>query len=197
MAVKKAPPLKRILGEYELLNSLGEGGMGQVYLARRQSTGAQVVVKLMHEKQARDPAFRRIFQDELRAMMRFRHPSAVALLDASAESDEQPYLVLEYVPGTTLEKLLTKQGRMTPERVGALLGALCVVLQAAHTQGMLHRDVTPANLMILGAGTSRETIKFLDFGLARLGGFYISLDSLKGASDGIGGATPDYSGPWR
>lgn len=169
--------------------------MGRVYLARKQSTGAQVVVKLMRDERANDPAFRRLFHDELRAMMRFRHPSAVALLDASGESDKHPYLVLEYVPGTTLEELLATHGRLPPERVGTLLGELCIVLHAAHTQGMLHRDVTAANLMIVGAGTNREKIKVMDFGLARLGGFYISLEKLNGSSNGIGGGTPDYLCP--
>jgi eukaryotic-like serine/threonine-protein kinase len=195
MAVTTTRPRKRILGNYELLKPLGEGGMARVYLARHQATGAQVVVKLMREDRARDPAFRRLFQSELRAMMRFRHPLAVALIDASSETDDQPFLVLEYVLGVTLEQLLATHGRLSHQRVGSLLGALCIVLDAAHGQGMLHRDLTAANLMIVGAGTDDETIKVMDFGLAQLGGFYISFAKLQGAGGGIGGGTPDYVCP--
>jgi serine/threonine protein kinase len=195
MAVKTARPRKRILGNYELLKPLGEGGMARVYLARHQATDARVVVKLMREDRAGDPAFRRLFQSELRAMMGFRHPLAVALVDASGETDEQPFLVLEYVLGITLEQLLATHGRLSRQRVGSLLGALCIVLAAAHGQGILHRDLSAANLMIVGAGTDDETIKVMDFGLARLGGFYVSLEKLQGAGGGIGGGTPDYVCP--
>jgi serine/threonine-protein kinase len=195
MAASAVPQKFLVVGAYELVRPLGEGGMGRVFLARHRSTGEQAVVKLMHEDRARDPAFRRLFRAELGVLARFRHRHAVALLDASREEEPQPYLVLEYVPGINLDDLLRREGRLSPNRVGALLGPLCVVLQAAHDLGILHRDITAANLMIIAAGTDRETIKVMDFGLARLGGFYVAMEKLQGDSDSIGGGTPDYVCP--
>jgi serine/threonine-protein kinase len=182
------------LGDYDIIRLLGEGGMGRVFLALSRSSGAQVVVKLLHEEYALDPVRRRAFQHELEMMRRFRHRHAVNLLDASTAADAQPYLVLEYVWGKSLEDLLAHRRRWNPHRVGSLLGPLCVVLQAAHDQGILHRDLTAANVMIIGAGTEHESIKVMDFGLARLSGFYVSLEKLQG-STGIGGGTPDYVCP--
>ncbi len=169
--------------------------MGCVWLARNRATGSEVVVKRMRSEQAGDPVTRRRFQDELRTMMQFRHPNAVALLDASGADDSQPFLVMEYLHGITLHELLETEGRLPPERLAPIVGDLCVVLQAAHDQGILHRDLTPANVMIVNLGTDYESVKVLDFGLARLGGFYIAMDKLQGADAGIGGGTPDYVCP--
>lgn len=185
-----------VVGNYELIRPLGEGGTARVFLARHVETGAEVVLKRMHAERASDPAFRRIFQSELRALMRFRHPGAVALLDASRDDEPVPFVVMEYVHGLTLHEVLECDGRLSPEQVGGILGPLCVVLTAAHAQGLLHRDLTPANLMIIAAGTPRQTIKVMDFGLARLGGgFYIAMEKLTGDGTGIGAGTPDYICP--
>jgi eukaryotic-like serine/threonine-protein kinase len=195
MPVSPLPYDAAVVGNYQLIRLLGEGGMGEVWLARHSATGAEVVVKRMRAERAGNPTVRRLFQAELRAMMRFRHPNAVALLDASAENDEQPFLVMEYLHGITLYEVLEAQGRITPEQIAPILGDVCVVLQAAHEQGIVHRDLTPTNLMIVNPGTERETVKVMDFGLARVGGFYIALERLQGDDGGIGGGTPDYVCP--
>jgi serine/threonine protein kinase len=196
MAVSPVPRDEQTVGKYSLLRPLGEGGMGKVYLARHRIHGSEAVVKIMHPERARDPVFRRLFQGELRVMMHFRHPYAVNLLGHSHENEEPPYLVLEYVYGLTLAELLEREPRLAPARVGAILGKLCIVLQAAHDQGILHRDLTAGNLMIVEPGTPRESIKVMDFGLARLGsGFYIAMERLQGDGNSIGGGTPDYVCP--
>ncbi len=189
-------PDYEVVGNYELIRPLGEGGTARVFLARHRESGAEVVLKRMHAERARDPAFRRIFKSELRALMGFRHPGAVALLDASRDDEAQPFVVMEYVHGLTLHEVLECDGRLTPEQMGAILGPVCVVLAAAHAQDLIHRDLTPANLMIIGAGTPRQTVKVMDFGLARLGsGFYIAMEQLTGDGSGIGAGTPDYICP--
>jgi serine/threonine-protein kinase len=195
MAVNSGRDGDLALSNYELICPLAEGGMGRIFLARQRSTGTEVVVKLMHANRADDVAHRRLFQAELRAMMRFKHPNAVALLDSSSESDPQPFLVLEHVAGISLEELIAREGRLTADRVGKILGPLCLVLQAAHDQDILHRDVTAANLMVLNAGAEQESIKVMDFGLARLGGFRVALDNVRSGNRRIGGGTPDYICP--
>ncbi|MGF1579324.1 MAG: serine/threonine protein kinase [Gemmataceae bacterium] len=183
------------LGKYQAIRLLGEGGMGRVFLGQHLEDGSDVVIKLMHDHIAQNPRFRQGFQREMRLMMRFRHPYSVSLYDASVD-DATPCIVMEYVPGVTLHELVTKYARLNPEWVGHLLGQLCEVLYAAHGFGIVHRDLTPANVMVMDPGTAQEMVKVMDFGLARMGvGPYIPLEKLTGDGSSIGGGTPDYVPP--
>jgi len=156
------------LGRYEAQKLLGEGGMGKVYLARQLDLGRQVVVKVMHDHVAADAKFRDRFQRETILMARFQHPNAVTLYDASLNDPNGPCIVMEYVKGDNLEKLLHRNGRLSAGRVGRVVQQLCDVLQAAHDEGMIHRDLKPANLMISDPDTPKERVKVMDFGLAKL-----------------------------
>src|SRR5918911_2388190 len=113
------------LNRYEALRLLGEGGMGRVYLARQLDLGRQVVVKVMHDHVAADAKFRERFARETLLMARFQHPYVVALYDASLDDPQGPCIVMEYIKGITLDTLLHRNGRLTPMRVGRLLGQLC------------------------------------------------------------------------
>lgn len=188
-------PNPGLLGDYEIIRPLGEGGMGLVSLARQRSTGKEVVVKQIHENLAADPSVRQSLAREVQVLRRFRHRHAVGLLDANLDGATSPYLVMEYVPGVSLEELVKQRGRLTPLHVGRLLGQLASVLQAAHDRGILHRDLTPANLMVIDFDGPGETLKVMDFGLALSAGFYVSLEKLQGATASIGGGTPDYVCP--
>lgn len=183
------------LQNYDLLRMLGEGGMGKVFLARCQRTGNTVVVKTIHEHLLGDPKTRQRFDQETDLMRRFRHPNAVAFIQASPENVSPPFIVMEYVHGITLDALMQRHDRLSPLRAGKILAPLCLFLQTAHDNGLLHRDLTPANIMICDEGTPRETIKVMDFGLARRIGFYIPTGQLDDASSAIDGGTPDYICP--
>jgi serine/threonine protein kinase len=159
---------RTILGRYEIQRLLGEGGMGRVYLAKQTDLGRQVVVKVMHEHIAKDAKFRERFQRETLLMARFQHPYAVTLYDAALNNDDGSCIVMEYVKGGNLEKLLEKLKRMSAPRVVRLMVQLCEVLQAAHDEGVIHRDLKPANLMLVDPDTPKERIKVMDFGLAKL-----------------------------
>jgi len=156
------------LGRYETIRLLGEGGMGRVYLAQQTDLGRQVVVKVMHEHIAADPKFRERFARETLLMARFQHPYAVTLYDASSTDPNGPCIVMEYIRGVTLDTIVQKAVRLSPIRVGRLLGQFCEVLQVAHEAGIIHRDLKPANLMIVNADTNHEFVKVMDFGLAKL-----------------------------
>ena len=156
------------LGRYEAVRLLGEGGMGKVYLARQLDLGRQVVIKVMHDHIAQEDKFRERFQRETLLMARFQHPYSVTLYDASLNDPAGPCIVMEYVRGINLEVLLQKNGRLSPQRVGRLIGQLADVLQEAHDEGMIHRDLKPANLMVVDHDSPREKIKVMDFGLAKL-----------------------------
>jgi serine/threonine protein kinase len=157
------------LGRYQVINLLGEGGMGKVFLARQLDLDRQVVVKVMHDHIAADPKFCDRFKRETLLMAQFHHPYAVTLFDASLNDPQGPCIIMEYIKGIPLEELLqNNKGRMTPGRVGRMLGQICEVLQAAHQKGIIHRDLKPANLMVVDVDTPYEKIKVMDFGLAKL-----------------------------
>ena len=142
--------------------------MGRVYLAKQIDLGRQVVVKVMHDHIATDPMFRERFQRETLLMARFQHPYAVTLYDACLSDSQEACIIMEYIRGESLDEVLERNGRLSPERVGRLLGQLCEVLQAAHDAGIVHRDLKPSNLMVVEPDTPREIIKVMDFGLAKL-----------------------------
>lgn len=159
---------KIFLGRYEVIRQLGEGGMGKVYLAKQLDLNRPVVLKVMHDHIAADPHFQERFQREMLLMARFQHPYAVTLYDATVNAQEGHCIIMEYVKGETLATILQRNHHLTPYRVGRLLSQLCEVLHEAHSQGIVHRDLTPSNLMVLDADSPYEKIKVMDFGLAKL-----------------------------
>lgn len=190
-------PGRIFLGRYQYVRPLGEGGMGQVLLGRRIPDGQPVVIKLMRPELAADPLAQRNFEHETTLLARFRHPNAVALHDADLLGNP-PCLILEYVPGVSLDTLLHRQRRFEPHRAGHILSQICDVLQAAHDAGILHRDLSAANVMLIEAGSPLERVKVMDFGLARpsaAAGPYIALERLTGDGISLGGGTPDYVCP--
>ncbi|MFN4258145.1 MAG: protein kinase domain-containing protein [Gemmataceae bacterium] len=156
------------LRRYETIRRIGEGGMGSVYLAADKERDEPVVVKVMHEHIAGNPRFRARFSQEIASLASFQHPHSVAFLDASLDDPEGPCIVMEYVPGVSLDKLLARNSRFSPPRLHRIVTQLCDVLQAAHDQGIVHRDLKPANLMLIDPDTPREKLKVMDFGLAQL-----------------------------
>jgi serine/threonine protein kinase len=157
------------MGRYEVKSLLGEGGMGRVFLAYDYNLKRNVVIKLMHDEVASDPKFRDRFEKEKLLTAQFEHANAVRVYDASSDDPEGPFIVMEYIRGITLEELLQQnKGKLGAARVGRLLEQICDVLQAAHKRGIVHRDLKPANIMVIDPDTPKETIKVMDFGLAKL-----------------------------
>lgn len=187
----------KALGKYRLLRLLGRGSNAEVFLAQPlHDPDKRVVVKRIHDHIVSDPKFRQMFDAEVRSMAKFTHPYSTRFLEAALDDPIGPCLVMEYVPGITLEDILTRQKRVPAERLGRLLGFLCHALQAAHAAGIVHRDLKPANLMISLAGTPDETLKVMDFGFA---GFsakpHIQLADLTGRGPVYAVGTPGYVSP--
>jgi serine/threonine protein kinase len=188
---------KTALGKYTLLKSLGVGSNAEVFLAQPvRYPNHRVVVKRVHDHVVEHSKFRQLFEAEVRSMANFHHPYAVRLLEASLDDPIGPCLVLEYVPGMTLEALLARHRLLLPDRVGLLLAYFCHALQAAHDAGIVHRDLKPSNLMVTGADTARESCKVMDFGFA---GFtakpHIQLAELTGHGPIFAIGTPAYVSP--
>lgn len=188
---------QKAIGKYRLLSLLGSGSNGEVFLAEPIRFPKQrVVVKRIHDRAVQSPKFRQLFESEVRSMRNFNHPYSVRLLDASVDDPIGPCMVMEYVPGITLEALLERHKRMEPERVGRLLGYLGHAIQAAHHCGIVHRDLKPANLMVMNAGQPDEMLKVMDFGFA---GFvakpHLQLAELTGRGPISAMGTPEYVSP--
>ncbi len=188
---------KTALGRYRLLRSLGSGSNAEVFLAEPiYHPQYRVVVKRVHDHVVEHPKFRQMFEAEVRSMANFDHPYAVGLIEASLDDPIGPCLVMEFVPGITLEDLLARHKRLEPERVAILLGCMCHALQAAHAAGIVHRDLKPSNLMVTNPDTPNELLKVMDFGFA---GFsakpHIQLAELTGHGPIYAIGTPGYVSP--
>ena len=146
-------------GRYRLERPLGHGGMATVYLAQDEELRRPVAIKLLAENLASDTAFRERFLREARLAARLSHPNVVTVYDAGEAEDGRPYIVMEYVPGTTLAEL----GRVPPVEAVGLAVQACRGLAHAHSAGLVHRDVKPQNLLLREDGT----VKVADFGIAR------------------------------
>jgi tRNA A-37 threonylcarbamoyl transferase component Bud32 len=153
----------RILdGRYQLGSLLGVGGMARVYLATDRVLERRVAVKVLSSPYAQDPVFVERFRREARAAAKLSHPNIVTVFDSGSDA-EQLYLVMEYVAGQSLAQLLADQGRLAPRRAAELGVEVCAALAAAHTQGLVHRDVTPGNVLVADDGR----VKVTDFGIAK------------------------------
>jgi serine/threonine protein kinase len=146
-------------GRYRLERPLGRGGMASVYLAHDAELDRPVAVKLLAESLAGNTDFRKRFLREARLAARLSHPNVVAVYDAGEADGGRPYIVMEYVDGTTLED----RGPLPPAEAVELARQACHGLAHAHAAGLVHRDVKPHNLLLRTDGT----LKVADFGIAR------------------------------
>jgi len=141
---------------------LGSGGMGEIYRATELRLGRPVALKLIGADGASDPAVRERFEREARLTASIDHPNVIPVYGAG-EEDGRLYLVMRYVPGTDLQALLRREGRLAPARAAAIVAQVADALDAAHAAGLVHRDVKPANVLIDG-----EHVYLSDFGITRV-----------------------------
>lgn len=152
-------------GQYEIEAFIAAGGMGAVYRARHILLGDRVAIKVLPAGMQRNGDWLKRFQREGQAARRFRHPNAVVVHDLRTSEDGLIYLVMEYVAGTTLDQLVRENGgRLSPVATVPIIEAVASALDAAHKQGVVHRDLKPGNIMITDDGT----VKLLDLGIAKI-----------------------------
>ncbi len=155
-------PTERYLGRYLIEQSLGAGGMGEVFRAQDTRLKRTVAVKVLPGGSADDLASRRRFLNEARAASALNHPNIVALYDICTEK-EQDFLVMEYVEGRRLSDLIEDKA-LSVDQVAGLGSQVALALSAAHAAGVVHRDIKPDNIMV----TRANEAKVLDFGIAKL-----------------------------
>ncbi|MEZ6127031.1 MAG: bifunctional serine/threonine-protein kinase/formylglycine-generating enzyme family protein, partial [Planctomycetaceae bacterium] len=154
------------LGQYDLLEKIGQGGMGVVYRARHRKLNRVVAVKILSPLLTNDVGTVERFEGEMRAIGTLDHPNIVRALDAS-EVDGKHFLVMEYVDGTNLTDLVRSKGPLPVSEALQLIRQACRGLQHIYEAGMVHRDIKPRNLMLSSSGE----LRILDLGLALLTGF--------------------------
>lgn len=185
-----------LLGKYKVTRALDEGGMSKLYVARQQDRLREAAVKVLKEPLRKQAKACEHFRREIHILSRFHHPHAVGYYDSLVSEVYGPILIMEYLRGVDLVTLLHREVRLTPERAGRLLAQLCDVLKVAHEAGIVHRDVKPGNLMILHPGTPQETLKLMDFGLAKMSSLlYISPEELLHWNLAPASGTPEYIAP--
>jgi serine/threonine protein kinase len=187
----------RFLSKYESLGVLGRGSMGTVHAARPEHDPAStVVVKVMRSEMVDTPRARQFFDREIQYTSRLMHPYIVRVLDSGVDAYAGPCIIMEFVPGTTLEKLLQQEKRISLQRLAWHAGCLCHALEAAHISAVIHRDLKPANLMVVSAGTPQEHLKVMDFGLAHLASKpFLSKEQFAGSDYVVAQGTPAYIAP--
>jgi serine/threonine protein kinase len=171
----------------EVLELLGQGGMGAVYRARQVKLDRTVALKILPPAVAGAPGFAERFTREARTLARLNHPNIVAVHDFG-DVNGLYYLVMEYVEGANLRQALTG-GQLDPHRALPLVAELCSALQYAHEMGVVHRDIKPENVLLDRQGR----VKVADFGLAKLLGPAPSAPRLTGTQQAMG--TPYYMAP--
>jgi serine/threonine-protein kinase len=185
------------MGRYKVIQLLGEGGMGKVYMAYDLTAKREAVIKVLHEQIANQATFRERFQQEMDFMARFQHPNVVELYDSSSNDPNGPCIVMEYIPGQTLDTVLRRSQRLSAHRTGMLLVHLCKALHVAHQADVIHRDLKPANIMVVNPELPTETLKVMDFGLSSLANaLYIPKERLANPGEYFSACgTPDYMCP--
>jgi serine/threonine-protein kinase len=154
-------------GNYIVLAKVGSGGMGAVYRAEQRTLGRTVAVKIIHAHLLHDSGVG-LFINEAHAASRINHPNVVGVIDLGTTEEGLPFLVLEYLRGVELKKLVRENGPLSIHRTVGILIQVLNVLAEAHDLGIVHRDLKSANIVLEPARSGQDFVKVVDFGLANV-----------------------------
>lgn len=192
-----------IAGRYRVLEKLGEGGMGTVYKAQDTNLDRVVAIKVLPAGRLNDADAIARFQREAKALARLSHPHIIQAYDSGSDQGRH-FLVMEFVEGLGLDKVLRQHGTLAPSIAADFVHQAAVGLEHAHEKGLVHRDLKPANLLVGGAFPQRASkptgsksppavVKILDLGLARF--LQDQMGDRQLTQEGAGMGTPDYMAP--
>jgi serine/threonine-protein kinase len=196
--LRGAAPAANLVGQviadrYHVIKKLGEGGMGQVYLAEHVKMGRRCAIKVMNPSMVHDPDAVARFNREAANASRITHPNVCAVYDFGETSDGLIYLAMEFVEGEPLNDLLQREGALAPPRATAIFKQTADALQAAHDLGIVHRDLKPDNIMIARGRDGSDQVKVVDFGIAKaVGG---DETGQKVTKTGLVVGTPEFMSP--
>ncbi|HEU4565246.1 MAG TPA: serine/threonine-protein kinase [Gemmatimonadaceae bacterium] len=196
-ALTEALPGTILDEKYRLEEKIGRGNFGTVYRGTHLLLQQPVAVKVFRPSTGPEGADSlERFRQEGIAACRLAHPNAVAVLDFGVAAESIAYLVMELLEGCSLAEELRAHGVLPPARCAEIMRPVCDVLAAAHAQGMVHRDINPANIF-LHRGRSGEVVKVIDFGIAKVVGEQLAPGLPGGTATGLFVGTPAYMAPER
>ncbi len=155
-------------GRYRILKRLGAGGMGEVFLGEHLDHGRHEAIKVLKTRFARDKRHLARFRREARATNRVQHENIVSFYDFGKLEDGRLYLTMEFADGPNLEEVLQSEGRIDKGRAVSILRQICSAVDYAHSKGVIHRDLKPQNLVLVQLPGRPDTVKILDFGVAKI-----------------------------
>lgn len=153
---------------YEIVDAVADGGMGKVYKARHKLMKRTVAIKTILPNMVASGAMLKRFQQEAEAVSQLNHPNILTVFDFFIADDGQPYLVMDYIEGSNLEKINKTEGKLAPLRAAKIFRQVCDGMAHAHKHGVIHRDLKPANIMLVDIDGQDDAVKIIDFGIARL-----------------------------
>jgi serine/threonine protein kinase len=196
--LRSAAPLSDLVGQvvadrYHVVKKLGEGGMGQVYLAEHVKMGRRSAIKVMNPSMVHDPDAVARFNREASNASRITHPNVCAIYDFGETPEGLIYLAMEYIEGEALTDLLEREGALKVPRAVHIFRQVADALQAAHDLGIVHRDLKPDNIMLTKNKSGADVVKVVDFGIAKA----VSGDESgqKVTKTGLVVGTPEFMSP--
>jgi len=183
-----------VAGKYRVEHVLGRGAMGSVWFAAHTSLGHAVAIKFIHPDLASSPQARRRFETEAKAAAKLKSRHVAQVYDHGVSETEQPYIVMEFLEGHSLEAVIEARGALPPVEVMAIIEHAARALESAHRAGVVHRDLKPDNIMLASDPEAKPygyTVKLVDFGIAKM------LTESSGAATHAGAVvgTPHYMAP--
>jgi serine/threonine-protein kinase len=158
----------KLADRYQIISVIGHGGMGVVYKARHELMDRIVAIKMLKPQLIMDAQSAQRFQQEAKAASRLSHANVITLFDFGMTATGQPYLVMDYLPGTSLADLIKQEGRVGVERFLRICAQVCDALDHAHRHGIIHRDLKPGNIMLTVREGEPDFVKVVDFGVAKI-----------------------------
>jgi serine/threonine protein kinase len=181
-------------GRYRVMELIGEGGMGKVYLAEHVEIGKRVALKVLHPSYSRMPDLVERFRREARAASKIGHPNIVDVTDSGTTGDGSVYFVMEYLEGVELGSVIEREGALDVARALKITGQICRALSAAHREGIIHRDLKPENIFLITRDGTADVVKVLDFGIAKTTEAEAARER-RLTSPGMAMGTPEYMSP--
>jgi len=192
--LKSLEPAKvgTIIGDKFIIEDvIGSGGVSTVYKGKHLLMGRVVAIKMLLSQNLTDEGQIKRFLHEAQTASAISHPNVVTIFDFGLTSEGQPYIVMDYIDGVTLAKLI-EEAELSLARVLGILLQVCDALAAAHKKGLIHRDLKPSNIMLMKTDDGTDLVKLVDFGLAK---FVIESEDLKLTKTGEICGTPLYTSP--
>jgi serine/threonine-protein kinase len=182
-------------GRYHIIGELGRGGMGTVFRAWQSDLSRPVAIKVLHPYLASEPEVRARFRREAKVVARLSHPGVVELYDVGEHESGAPYLVMEYVPGESLDEVFADGSPLASRQALQLVRQIANALSCAHDAGVIHRDLKLANLLLVPQAGAPDRVKVVDFGIAKVVDGAV-MDSLVVRTQmGMVCGTPEYMAP--